>query len=80
MADRVTICECFARDGLQHETRFVPTATKLDLLAAFAATGFTRIEATSYSHPRYVPAFADASDVLAGLAERQLAASRRRPA
>ncbi|KAA9161640.1 hydroxymethylglutaryl-CoA lyase [Amycolatopsis acidicola] len=66
MAD-VTICECFARDGLQHEEQFVPTATKLGLLGAFAAAGFTRIEATSYSNPARVPAFADASELLARL-------------
>ncbi|MGH3588961.1 MAG: hydroxymethylglutaryl-CoA lyase, partial [Pseudonocardia sp.] len=67
MADAVTICECFARDGLQHEPAFVPTRTKIELLDAFARAGFTRIEATSYSHPDRVPAFADASHVLAGI-------------
>jgi hydroxymethylglutaryl-CoA lyase len=65
VADQVTICECFARDGLQHEERFIPTGTKLALLRAFVEAGFTRIEATSYSHPDRVPAFRDASDVLA---------------
>ncbi len=39
----VTLCECFARDGLQHEPEFVPTATKLALLERFAALGFSRI-------------------------------------
>ncbi|MGH3242019.1 MAG: hydroxymethylglutaryl-CoA lyase [Spirillospora sp.] len=67
MADRATICECFARDGLQHENTYVPTEVKLGLVGAFADAGFTRIEATSYSHPERVPAFRDASDVLAGL-------------
>ncbi|MEU6610242.1 hydroxymethylglutaryl-CoA lyase [Streptomyces shenzhenensis] len=67
MADRVTICECFARDGLQHEDVFVPTETKLALLEAFAAAGFRRIEATSYSRPEHVPAFRDAAEVLRGL-------------
>lgn len=67
MADRVTICECFARDGLQHEDVFVPTDTKLALLDAFAAAGFRRIEATSYSRPEHVPAFRDASEVLKGV-------------
>lgn len=67
MADAVTICECFARDGLQHEPEFVPTATKLALLDSFAGAGFQRIEATSYSHPDRVPGFADASDLLAAL-------------
>ncbi|WP_190815320.1 hydroxymethylglutaryl-CoA lyase [Saccharopolyspora pogona] len=67
MADAVTICECFARDGLQHEPVFVPTATKLELLKSFTEAGFKRIEATSYSHPQRVPGFADASEVLAEL-------------
>lgn len=69
-ADAVTICECFARDGLQHEPTFVPTATKIALLERFAAAGFARVEATSYSHPERVPAFADASQVLAGVIRR----------
>jgi hydroxymethylglutaryl-CoA lyase len=60
----VTICECFARDGLQHEPEFVPTRTKVDLIGRFAALGFRRIEATSYSNPSVVPQFADASEVL----------------
>lgn len=68
--DVVTICECFARDGLQHEPEFVPTATKTALLNAFTAAGFRRIEATSYSHPARVPAFADASRVLAEVGRR----------
>ncbi|MFD5388501.1 hydroxymethylglutaryl-CoA lyase [Streptomyces sp. NPDC056669] len=70
MAEQVTICECFARDGLQHEDVFVPTETKLTLLDAFAAAGFRRIEATSYSRPEHIPAFRDASEVLAGLRRR----------
>jgi hydroxymethylglutaryl-CoA lyase len=63
----VTICECIARDGLQHESQVVPTAAKLRLIEAAAAAGFSRIEATSYASPKAVPAFADASDVLAAL-------------
>jgi hydroxymethylglutaryl-CoA lyase len=63
----VTLCECFARDGLQHEAAFVPTTTKVALIARFAALGFGRVEATSYSNPRVVPQFADASEVLRAL-------------
>lgn len=65
--DQVTLCECFARDGLQHEPQFVPTATKIALIDAFTASGFPRIEATSYSHPAHVPAFRDAAEVLTGI-------------
>jgi hydroxymethylglutaryl-CoA lyase len=66
MAD-VTLCECFARDGLQHEPQFVPTATKRALVERFAALGFSRVEATSYSNPKLVPQFADASELLKSL-------------
>ena len=60
----VTLCECFVRDGLQHELGFVPTAVKLELIGRFAALGFRRIEATSYSNPAVVPQFSDASELL----------------
>jgi hydroxymethylglutaryl-CoA lyase len=60
----VTLCECFARDGLQHEPALVPTATKRALVERFAALGFPRVEATSYSNPQVVPQFADASELL----------------
>ena len=65
--DAVTLCECFARDGLQHEPAFVPTATKRALVERFAALGFRRVEATSYSNPKVVPQFADASELLKSL-------------
>jgi len=48
----VILCECFARDGLQHEAELVPTETKRALIERFAALGFKRVEATSYSNPR----------------------------
>src|SRR6266850_4302256 len=65
--DAVTLCECFARDGLQHEPDFVPTATKRKLVERFAALGFRRVEATSYSNPKVVPQFADATELLKSL-------------
>jgi hydroxymethylglutaryl-CoA lyase len=66
----VVLCECFARDGLQHEPRFVPTATKRALVERFAALGFRRVEATSYSNPKVVPQFSDASRLLQSLERR----------
>ena len=66
----VTLCECFARDGLQHEPQFVPTATKRALVERFAALGFRRVEATSYSNPKVVPQFSDASQLLQSLERR----------
>ena len=63
----VTLCECFARDGLQHEPDFIATATKRALVERFAALGFPRVEATSYSNPKVVPQFADATELLRSL-------------
>src|ERR1700694_1690260 len=67
----VSLCECFARDGLQHEPRFVPTAAKLALVERFAALGFKRVEATSYSNPKVVPQFSDASELLKSLRKQE---------
>ncbi len=69
--DAVTLCECFARDGLQHEPAFVPTAAKRALVERFAALGFRRVEATSYSNPKVVPQFADASALLKDLTRKE---------
>ncbi|WP_240939407.1 hydroxymethylglutaryl-CoA lyase [Diaphorobacter sp. HDW4A] len=66
----VVLCECFARDGLQHESAIVPTATKVDLVRRFAELGFARVEATSYSNPKVIPQFADASELLRELPRR----------
>lgn len=71
MAGDIVICECFARDGLQHEESVPATSEKLALLERFQVAGFRRIEATSYSHPGRVPGFADASGLLAALPRRE---------
>src|SRR5437868_3706076 len=67
MSVAVTLCECFARDGLQHEPAFIPTDTKRALIERFAGLGFRRVEATSYSNPKVVPQFADATELLKSL-------------
>jgi hydroxymethylglutaryl-CoA lyase len=66
----VVLCECFARDGLQHEPQFVATAVKRQLVERFAALGFPRVEATSYSNPAVVPQFSDASELLKSLGRK----------
>jgi hydroxymethylglutaryl-CoA lyase len=71
MSGTVVLCECFARDGLQHESQFVPSLIKVEAIDAFTEAGFRRIEATSYSHPERVPAFRDASEVLAKIRRRE---------
>jgi hydroxymethylglutaryl-CoA lyase len=65
----VSIYEVSPRDGLQNEAVTVPTARKLRLLEALAASGLTRIEATSFVSPKWVPQLADADQIGALVAE-----------
>ena len=62
----VSIREVGPRDGLQIEDP-VSLAEKLRLVDALAATGVSRIEATSFVSPRAVPALADAELLAAEL-------------
>lgn len=66
----VVICECFARDGLQHEATIIPAEAKIAMIERIADAGFRRIEITSFSHPEQVPQFADAEVVLRGVRRR----------
>lgn len=70
LSDRVVIGECWARDGLQNETVIVPTDQKVEMISAMVDAGFTKIEATSFAHPKYLPQFADAEEVLRRLPRR----------
>jgi hydroxymethylglutaryl-CoA lyase len=70
MATRITVYEVGPRDGLQNEARVVPTDGKLALLAALAEAGLTRIEATSFVSPAWIPALADSADLVARLPAR----------
>lgn len=62
---RVTIYEVGPRDGLQNEQAFVPTARKVELVEALLGAGLPKVEATSFVHPRWIPALADADAVMA---------------
>jgi hydroxymethylglutaryl-CoA lyase len=66
----IVLCECFARDGLQHEAQVIPVEAKAAILDRIADCGFRRIEITSFAHPKYVPQFADADAVLAAVRPR----------
>ena len=56
----VTVYEVGARDGLQNEKSTVPTEVKAEFIERLADAGATRIEATSFVHPKWVPQLADA--------------------
>jgi hydroxymethylglutaryl-CoA lyase len=63
----VTVYEVGPRDGLQNEARQVPPEGKLRLLRALAEAGLSRVEATSFVSPRWIPQLADADQVVAAL-------------
>ncbi|WP_354685592.1 hydroxymethylglutaryl-CoA lyase [Cupriavidus necator] len=61
---RVEINEVAPRDGLQIEPLVVPTDAKVAFLDALSACGFARIEATSFTSARAIPALADAEALM----------------
>jgi len=64
---RLYINDVAVRDGFQIEKRFIPTATKVEVINQLSRTGLHKIEATSFVSPKAVPALADANEVLAGI-------------
>jgi len=67
---RIQIVEVSPRDGLQAESRTLPTETKLELITRLAEAGHTVIEATSFVNPKAVPQLADAEELLRALKRR----------
>jgi hydroxymethylglutaryl-CoA lyase len=70
MGPHVTVYEVGPRDGLQNEAALVSTAGKLQLIGALADAGLSRIEATSFVSPTWIPQLADAAEVTAALPRR----------
>lgn len=64
---RIFVNDVAVRDGFQIEPRFVPTATKVEVINQLSRTGLHKIEVTSFVSPKAVPALADADKVLAGI-------------
>lgn len=61
---RIEINDVAPRDGLQIEPVVVPTDAKVGFVDALAACGFARIEATSFTSAKAIPALADAEAVM----------------
>jgi len=70
LPDAVIPCECWARDGLQSMPVLVPTADKVEMIDRCTRAGFAKVEVTSFSHPKLLPQFADAVDVLGRIERR----------
>ncbi len=61
---KIEINDVAPRDGLQIEPVVVPTEGKVAFVNALAHCGFARIEATSFTSARAIPALADAEAVM----------------
>lgn len=67
MGEHVALYEVGPRDGLQNEKRQIATADKIELIDRLSDCGLSKIEATSFVSPEWVPQMADAPEVLAGI-------------
>ena len=67
---RVTVYEVGPRDGLQNESRAVPTLAKVRYIEMLADAGLPFVEATSFVSPKAIPQLTDATEVMAGLMRR----------
>ena len=65
--EKIQIVEVGPRDGLQNENEWVPTETKISLIEKLADAGLTKIEATSFVSPKWVPQLKDAHEVFTGI-------------
>ncbi|MCD1633319.1 hydroxymethylglutaryl-CoA lyase [Martelella mediterranea] len=67
---KVTIVEVGPRDGLQNEKAKISTRDKLALIRMLSEAGFSRIEATAFVSPKWVPQMADHDAVMRGAQRR----------
>lgn len=60
----IRLVEVGLRDGLQVVDRMLPIEEKLELVLMLIEAGVTEIELTSFAHPRVLPQFSDAVELL----------------
>ncbi len=58
------------RDGLQNESGVVSTADKIRFIDMLSASGLPFVEVTSFVRPDTIPQLTDATEVMAGIAQR----------
>jgi len=56
--------EVATRDGFQNEPIFIPTEEKIRVIDALSDCGFAKIEVTSFTSPKAIPALRDAEMVM----------------
>nr|WP_314583864.1 hydroxymethylglutaryl-CoA lyase [uncultured Pseudomonas sp.] len=64
---RLFMQEVATRDGFQNEKTFIETCDKIALIDALSLCGYAKIEVTSFTSPKAIPALRDAEAVMAGI-------------
>ena len=67
---RIYMQEVGTRDGLQVEEAFVPTEDKIALVNALSQAGLAKIEVTSFTSPKAIPALRDGEIVMREIERR----------
>jgi len=67
---RLLINEVATRDGFQMESRFIPTDDKVALIDRLSALGYAKIEVTSFTSAKAIPALRDGEEVMHRIARR----------
>ncbi|MFC3285945.1 hydroxymethylglutaryl-CoA lyase [Litchfieldella rifensis] len=64
---KIHMQEVVTRDGFQSESDFVDTGRKIELVNQLSECGYAKIEVTSFTSPRAIPALRDAEEVMQGI-------------
>jgi hydroxymethylglutaryl-CoA lyase len=67
---RILVNEVATRDGFQMEARFIPTEEKIALVDRLSGLGYAKIEVTSFTSPKAIPALRDGEEVMMRIARR----------
>ncbi|WP_233342861.1 hydroxymethylglutaryl-CoA lyase [Burkholderia cepacia] len=67
---RLYIQEVATRDGFQNEAQFVDTDQKISLVNQLSQCGYAKIEVTSFTSPKAIPALRDAEAVMHQIARQ----------
>lgn len=67
LPSRIELVEVGPRDGFQNIAEFIPTAAKLRIISALIAAGISKMEITSFVHPKAIVQLADAPAVTRGV-------------
>lgn len=63
-SNKIYMQEVACRDGFQNEAMFIPTEEKIAIVDQLSECGYAKIEVTSFTSPKAIPALRDAEEVM----------------